>query len=67
MAKKIFAYLRVSTDAQDVENQKHGIKQYAVEKGFNNVEYVSTKILSNNISFDTTTGSDSSAKLSFLI
>ena len=33
----------------------------------NNVEYVSTKILSNNISFDTTTGSDSSAKLSFLI
>jgi hypothetical protein len=33
----------------------------------NNVEYVSTKILSKNISFDTTTGSDSSAKLSFLI
>jgi len=33
----------------------------------NNIEYVSTKILSNNISFDTTTGSDSSAKLSFLI
>jgi hypothetical protein len=33
----------------------------------NNVEYVSTKILNNNISFNNTTGSDSSAKLSFLI
>jgi hypothetical protein len=33
----------------------------------NNVEYVSTKILSNNIVFDNSTGSDSSAKLSFLI
>lgn len=46
MAKKIFAYLRVSTDAQEVENQKHGIKQYAVEKGFNNVEYVSDSVSS---------------------
>ena len=33
----------------------------------NNVEYVSVKILDNNISFDSTTGSESSAKLSFLI
>jgi len=46
MIKKIFAYLRVSTDAQDVENQKHGIKQYAAEKGFENVEYVSDSVSS---------------------
>jgi len=46
MTKKIFAYLRVSTDAQDVENQKHGIKQYAAEKGFENVEYVSDSVSS---------------------
>jgi DNA invertase Pin-like site-specific DNA recombinase len=44
MTKKIFAYLRVSTDAQDVENQKHGIKQYAVEKGFENIDYVSDSV-----------------------
>ena len=48
MTKKIFAYLRVSTDAQDTENQKHGIIQYAKEKGFENIEYIadsaSTKI-----------------------
>jgi hypothetical protein len=42
----------------DISNPKYEL---------NNIEYVSTKILSNNISFDTTTGSDSSAKLSFLI
>ena len=46
MTKKIFAYLRVSTDAQDTENQKHGIKQYALEKGFENVEYVSDSVSS---------------------
>ena len=46
MTPKIFAYLRVSTDAQDTENQKHGIKQYAVEKGFNNIEYVADSVSS---------------------
>jgi len=48
MTKKIFAYLRVSTDAQDTENQKHGIISYAKEKNFENIDYiadsVSTKI-----------------------
>jgi DNA invertase Pin-like site-specific DNA recombinase len=46
MTKKIFAYLRVSTDAQDTENQKHGIIQYAKEKGFDNVEYVADSVSS---------------------
>jgi DNA invertase Pin-like site-specific DNA recombinase len=46
MTKKIFAYLRVSTDSQDVENQKHGIKQYASDKGFDDIEYISDSISS---------------------
>lgn len=29
---QIFAYLRVSTDAQDVANQRHGIVQYCADK-----------------------------------
>jgi DNA invertase Pin-like site-specific DNA recombinase len=46
MANKIFAYLRVSTDAQDTENQKHGIKQYAKEKGFDEIDYVPDSVSS---------------------
>ena len=46
MTQKIFAYLRVSTDTQDTENQKHGIIQYANEKGFKNVEYVADSVSS---------------------
>lgn len=30
----VFAYLRVSTDAQDVENQKLGVSQYCRERGW---------------------------------
>lgn len=44
MTKKIFAYLRVSTDAQDTQNQKHGIISYAKEKGFSDVEYISDSV-----------------------
>jgi DNA invertase Pin-like site-specific DNA recombinase len=29
---QVFAYLRVSTDAQDVDNQRHGVTRYCVEK-----------------------------------
>jgi DNA invertase Pin-like site-specific DNA recombinase len=46
MTRQIFAYLRVSTNDQDVENQKHGIKQYAVEKGFDNIEYIADSVSS---------------------
>ena len=28
----VFAYLRVSTDAQDVDNQRHGVVRYCVDK-----------------------------------
>jgi DNA invertase Pin-like site-specific DNA recombinase len=36
-----FAYLRVSTDAQDVDNQRHGIDLYAQKLGFEPLDYVS--------------------------
>lgn len=29
---QVFAYLRVSTDAQDVANQKHGVVRYCIDK-----------------------------------
>lgn len=31
---KYYAYLRVSTDAQDVDNQRHGVLEYANSHGF---------------------------------
>ena len=37
---KIYAYLRVSTDAQDVDNQKHGILEYANKRGMANLIFV---------------------------
>lgn len=30
---QVFAYLRVSTDAQDVDNQRHGVVRYCADKG----------------------------------
>ena len=41
---KTYAYLRVSTNEQDVENQKFGITEYALKKGFENVEYVADSV-----------------------
>ena len=35
-----YAYLRVSTDAQDVENQKHGILEYANAHDLGKVVYI---------------------------
>lgn len=35
-----FAYLRVSTDRQDVDNQKHGILDYANNRGLTNLNFV---------------------------
>lgn len=35
-----YAYLRVSTDKQDVENQKHGILEYANTKGLSKIVYI---------------------------
>lgn len=38
--KQIYAYLRVSTDQQDVENQKHGILEYANKRGLAGIQFV---------------------------
>lgn len=35
-----YAYLRVSTDAQDVDNQKHGILEYANQNGISGLKFV---------------------------
>ena len=37
---KIYAYLRVSTDKQDLENQKFAILQYTNDKKLGNVEFI---------------------------
>lgn len=39
-----FAYLRVSTDAQDVQNQKHGVLEYANNNGFSSMEFVEDNV-----------------------
>lgn len=36
----VYAYLRVSTDAQDVENQKHGILEYANKKDLGKIVFI---------------------------
>lgn len=38
--KKIYAYLRVSTDQQDVDNQKHGILEYANKHQLGNIIFI---------------------------
>ncbi|MDP2852581.1 MAG: recombinase family protein [Gallionella sp.] len=35
-----YAYLRVSTDAQDVDNQRHGVLEYANQHGFSKLIFV---------------------------
>jgi DNA invertase Pin-like site-specific DNA recombinase len=39
-----WAYLRVSTDAQDVANQKHGILEYANERGISNLVFIEDSV-----------------------
>lgn len=41
---KTIAYLRVSTDAQDVANQKHGILEYANSHGLAGLEFVEDSV-----------------------
>jgi DNA invertase Pin-like site-specific DNA recombinase len=44
-AKRItYAYLRVSTDAQDVANQKHGVLEYANARGMSGLLFVEDTI-----------------------
>ena len=35
-----YAYLRVSTDHQDVSNQRHGILEYANSKNLGHLDFV---------------------------
>jgi DNA invertase Pin-like site-specific DNA recombinase len=42
-----FAYLRVSTDAQDVENQKHGILDYANKNGITKLKFIEDSVSSS--------------------
>ena len=39
-APALYAYLRVSTDQQDVDNQKHGILEYANANGMAGLVFV---------------------------
>jgi len=39
-APAVYAYLRVSTDAQDVDNQRHGILEYANAHGLTGMHFV---------------------------
>jgi DNA invertase Pin-like site-specific DNA recombinase len=39
MISEYHAYLRVSTDAQDVDNQRHGILEYANAHGFAKIKF----------------------------
>lgn len=36
---RVWAYLRVSTDAQDVDNQKHGVLEYANSHGLHDLTF----------------------------
>lgn len=39
-----YAYLRVSTDAQDVDNQRHGVLEYANKNGFSKLVFVEDSV-----------------------
>ena len=39
----VYAYLRVSTDRQDVQNQRHGILEYANVRNLGSLEFVETR------------------------
>lgn len=44
----VYAYLRVSTDHQDVDNQRHGILEYANNKGLAPVKFICEKVSGRN-------------------
>ena len=39
-----YAYLRVSTDEQDVSNQRHGLLEYANKHGLSNIQFVEDSV-----------------------
>lgn len=36
----VFAYLRVSTTRQDVDNQRHGILEYCNQRSLTNLQFI---------------------------
>ncbi|MEC4988846.1 MAG: recombinase family protein [Oscillatoria sp. PMC 1068.18] len=40
----IYAYLRVSTNQQDVDNQRHGILEYANQKNLGHLKFISDSV-----------------------
>ena len=40
----IYAYLRVSTNRQDVDNQRHGILEYANQKSLGHLEFIEDSV-----------------------
>ena len=40
----IYAYLRVSTNQQDVDNQRHGILEYANQKSLGHLEFIEDSV-----------------------
>ena len=39
-----YAYLRVSTDLQDVQNQKHGVLEYANQRGLASMQFIEDSV-----------------------
>ena len=39
-----YAYLRVSTNAQDVQNQKHGVLEYANQHGLSSMQFIEDNV-----------------------
>ena len=39
-----YAYLRVSTDVQDVHNQRHGVLEYANQRGLSPMEFIEDSV-----------------------
>lgn len=44
--QKAFAYLRISTDEQDINSQKHGILEYANHHGITNITFTEDSVSS---------------------
>jgi DNA invertase Pin-like site-specific DNA recombinase len=43
-APSIYAYLRVSTDTQDLDNQRHGVLEYANTHGFSKLNFIEDSV-----------------------
>ena len=51
---KTYAYIRVSIDKQDLENQKFVVLQYANNKKLNNIDFIKEALSSCNLGLKNT-------------